>query len=272
MVVPERVWTPWRMTYLTGDAREDGCVFCNRLAGEDDVASLILHRGEHTFVIMNLFPYGSGHLMILPNIHAASPVDLDPATRHEIADTLPMLMTVLQRVFGCEGFNSGFNLGVAGGAGIAEHLHQHVVPRWIGDANFFPIIASTKAIPELLPSQYAKLRPEIERELGGPQPVSIVALTQGDSRVLTIGGRLPSVVPDGDAAVWKAALGEIQGHVTAIDVAGWGGPRQCNGQGRPAIVLRGHLLPGAVAIAPADLAPTERSLVQGAISGLAPFS
>ena len=138
------------MRYIGGGAREDGCIFCNRLAADDDAASLILHRGEHAFVIMNLFPYNTGHVMVVPNTHAADLEQLDESTVVEMATLLPRLLAALRLDLACDGFNIGLNLGSVAGAGVAEHLHQHVVPRWATDANFFPIIAKTKALPQLL--------------------------------------------------------------------------------------------------------------------------
>jgi ATP adenylyltransferase len=165
--VKERLWTPWRMRYIGGGAREDGCVFCNRLAGDNDVASLILHRGDQAFAILNLFPYNTAHLMLVPNAHVASPEDAALEALAELALLLPPTLRALRRALGCHGFNVGLNVGAVAGAGVAEHLHQHVVPRWTGDANFMPIVASTMVLPELLPVTYAKVRAELERELRG---------------------------------------------------------------------------------------------------------
>jgi diadenosine tetraphosphate (Ap4A) HIT family hydrolase len=137
------------------------------LAADNDVASLILHRGEHAFAILNLFPYNTAHLMLVPNAHVASPVDAPPEALTEIALLLPPTLQALSRALGCQGFNVGLNVGAVAGAGMAEHLHQHVVPRWTGDANFMPIVAATMVLPELLPVTYAKVRAELERELRG---------------------------------------------------------------------------------------------------------
>ena len=157
----ERLWTPWRMRYVAGADREEGCIFCNRLAEKDDVQSLILHRGERAFVIMNLYPYNTGHLMIVPNAHVASPEDADPEVMREMAALRGPVLRALRRALSPDGFNLGLNVGAPAGAGVADHLHEHVVPRWQGDANFMPILASTMVMPELIPVTYAKLRAEL---------------------------------------------------------------------------------------------------------------
>lgn len=151
----QRLWTPWRMRYIGGDADEAGCIFCNRLTANDDVASLIVHRGEHCFAIMNLYPYNTGHVMIVPNTHVANIDELTAETLTEMALLLPVLTRALRRVLNCDGFNIGLNIGSVAGAGVADHLHEHVVPRWEGDANFMPIIGDTMVLPELIPATYA---------------------------------------------------------------------------------------------------------------------
>lgn len=151
----ERLWTPHRLAYVK-DASErqsetpkDGCPFC--LEGPDqDEQRLVIARGEHCFVILNLFPYNPGHLMVCPYRHVGLFTEASTAERNEIAELTAHAMRVLKRASGAQGFNVGMNQGAVGGAGIAEHLHQHVVPRWMGDSNFLPIVAKTKALPELL--------------------------------------------------------------------------------------------------------------------------
>jgi ATP adenylyltransferase len=149
------------MRYVAGADREEGCIFCNRLAEQDDVRSLILHRGERAFVIMNLYPYNTGHLMIVPNAHVASPEDADPEVMREMALLRGPVLRALRRALSPDGFNLGLNVGAPAGAGVADHLHEHVVPRWQGDANFMPILAATMVMPELIPVTYAKLRAEL---------------------------------------------------------------------------------------------------------------
>lgn len=269
MVAPERIWTPWRMRYLSGGAREEGCVFCNRFAGDDDVTSLIVHRAETCFVIMNLFPYGSGHVMIVPNHHAADPGELDATTRHEMADLLPDLMRVLQRVLNCEGFNSGFNFGVAGGAGIAEHMHQHVVPRWTGDANFMPIIAATKAIPELLPAQAAKIRIELHRESYGEAPVPVIALVDNGKRVVLRDGGIPVAEPQAGVPLWRSAVQAVQPFMTNIEVIGWAGDARADPRSAIGLTLFGDLTEGD-AWPVEDVHQSDHPLVKQALAHLAP--
>ena len=148
----ERLWTPHRMVYIDSNnnaARDQTCPFC-AAPGKSDDDGLIVFRGETCFVVLNLYPYNSGHLLICPYRHVADYTDLTPAEVAEVADLTRTAMTTLRRTSSPAGFNIGMNQGQVAGAGVAHHLHQHVVPRWSGDANFFPIIAQTKALPQLL--------------------------------------------------------------------------------------------------------------------------
>ncbi len=151
----ERLWTPYRMAYIRGENKpsHDGpgeeCPFC-RAPGRSDAEGLVVARGELAFVVMNLYPYNTGHVMVCPYRHVSLYTELTPEETVEFGTTTQTAMQVLDEVSGCQGFNIGMNQGVAGGAGIAAHLHQHVVPRWAGDQNFMPIIAKTRALPELL--------------------------------------------------------------------------------------------------------------------------
>jgi ATP adenylyltransferase len=147
----QRLWTPHRMAYIEsgGTAPGDDCVFCVA-PGLDDEKALIVHRGALAYVVLNLYPYNSGHLLIAPYRHVAT---YDQATTDEVAEIgrlTQVAMRVLTATSRADGFNIGMNQGAIAGAGIAAHLHQHVVPRWATDANFFPIVAQTKAIPRLL--------------------------------------------------------------------------------------------------------------------------
>jgi ATP adenylyltransferase len=150
----DRLWTPHRMAYIRGenkpaDASSGECPFCRvqRLSDED---GLIVHRGETAFVILNLYPYAPGHLMVVPHRHIADYTETTPEEVVEIGALTKHAMTLVRRVSGAQGFNIGMNQGHIAGAGIAAHLHQHVVPRWPGDQNFMPIIGRTKTLPELL--------------------------------------------------------------------------------------------------------------------------
>lgn len=149
-----RFWTPYRMAYIQGegkpaDATDAACPFC-AAPGKTDEEGLIVHRGLSCFVLMNLFPYNSGHLLVCPYRHIADYTELEHEERVEFGELTAKAMRVIRRVSGPGGFNIGMNQGEIAGAGIAAHLHQHVVPRWLGDANFLPIIARVKAVPQLL--------------------------------------------------------------------------------------------------------------------------
>ena len=151
----QRLWTPHRMVYIAGEnkpaTREaEHCPFCAAPERGDDRAALIVHRGELAYAILNLYPYSPGHLLICPYRHVADLTDATSAELSEIAALTQQAMRVTRAVSGPDGFNLGINQGAVAGAGIAAHLHQHVVPRWTGDANFLPVVAQTKAVPQLL--------------------------------------------------------------------------------------------------------------------------
>lgn len=147
----QRLWTPHRMVYIEGGPtpHEENCPFC-AAPKLDDEKALIVARGTHAYVLLNLFPYNSGHLLVCPYRHVALYDDATAEEIAEIAQLTQIAMRVVRRISNCDGFNIGMNQGRVAGAGVADHLHQHIVPRWATDANFFPIIAETKAIPRLL--------------------------------------------------------------------------------------------------------------------------
>lgn len=147
----QRLWTPHRMAYIQAGPQPlvDECPFCAAPQMSDEQA-LIVHRGTHAFVLLNLFPYNSGHLLVCPYRHIGLYDEATPEEVAEIGELTQTAMRVLRTVSNCDGFNIGMNQGRVAGAGVAAHLHQHVVPRWETDANFFPIIAKTKALPQLL--------------------------------------------------------------------------------------------------------------------------
>jgi ATP adenylyltransferase len=156
----ERLWTPWRMEYMSSmGADSGGCFFCEALQADKDEELLVLHRGESAFVIMNAFPYNTGHVMIAPTRHSGDLSELEPAERSELMELTNRTIDVIKEAIGPEGFNTGMNLGRIAGAGVPGHLHVHVVPRWAGDTNFMPIVGRTKVLPELLTDTAAKLRP-----------------------------------------------------------------------------------------------------------------
>jgi len=155
----KKLWAPWRMAYIQGIGRTDkGCIFCTKPARRRDRSDLILCRGTHAYVIMNLFPYNNGHLMVVPYRHTSSMADLDTATVAEMWELARRAVDCLRSAFRAEGFNIGMNLGRVAGAGIDQHLHLHVVPRWNGDTNFMPVVGETKVISQGLKQAYDALR------------------------------------------------------------------------------------------------------------------
>ncbi|MFN2145257.1 MAG: HIT family protein [Anaerolineales bacterium] len=138
--------------------KEAGCVFCNALTLEDGPENGILYRGEKAFVIMNAFPYTNGHVMVLPYAHVPDLNDLDPAIRSEMFELVNRVSVTLRMVYNPQGFNIGINMGEAAGAGIEEHIHIHVVPRWHGDTNFMTAVGGTRVVPEALEETYRRIR------------------------------------------------------------------------------------------------------------------
>lgn len=166
----QRLWTPHRMVYIDGqdkpaDSTVQQCPFC-RAPGRDDEDGLIVHRGVEAYVVMNLYPYSPGHVMVCPYRHVSDYTDLSVTETAEVASLTQQAMTVIRTVSGPDGFNLGMNQGAVAGAGIQAHLHQHIVPRWSGDANFLPVIAQTRAVPQLLGEARALLAAEFARTTG----------------------------------------------------------------------------------------------------------
>jgi ATP adenylyltransferase len=157
----QRLFSPWRKPYLTRDKaaeKANGCVFCAAVKAEDGPENLIIHRGQNAFVILNRYPYTSGHLMALPFEHVANLGDVSADTRAEMMELVNTSMSLLTRVYKPEGFNLGANLGTAAGAGIAEHLHLHVMPRWVGDTNFISTVGQTRVLPETLEETWQHIK------------------------------------------------------------------------------------------------------------------
>jgi len=152
------LWAPWRLEYILGP-KADQCPFCLPEHTDDDERRRVLHRGRTCFVIMNIFPYNNGHLMICPYRHLMNLVDLTPEESHELMDLMQVSTRILQTRFRPQGVNGGVNIGEAAGAGIKEHLHFHLVPRWTGDSSFMAFASQTRVVPEHLDSTYAALRP-----------------------------------------------------------------------------------------------------------------
>lgn len=155
----DRIWSPWRMQYIESPKGEEGvCILCEKPKEDRDESNLILHRAVHCYLIMNLYPYNNGHLMVVPYKHAPDLTDLDDATLLEMMQLVRLSERLVRRVMKPDGFNIGVNIGRVAGAGIADHVHMHVVPRWLGDTNFMPVLADVHVMPELLATTYAKLK------------------------------------------------------------------------------------------------------------------
>ena len=155
----ERLWRPWRSEYVTTAGSGDGCIFCDHLAAGDDESAHILYRGDKVFVILNAFPYNTGHVMVAPLRHVGELGGLTEDENAELFRVVTRTADVIGDAMSPEGFNIGINIGAAGGAGIPGHLHAHVVPRWGGDTNFMTTVGDAKVLPELLDQTDAKLRP-----------------------------------------------------------------------------------------------------------------
>lgn len=158
----DRLWTPWRYAYIKGSSgrqpEDSSCIFCSLRDTDDDDAAFILHRAEYNYIVLNIYPYISGHLLIVPYEHTP---DLDAAsalTTGEMMTLAKNCQTVLREVYRPHGFNLGMNLGRSAGAGVAEHIHLHIMPRWAGDANFMTTVGETRVIPEDLTETFSKLR------------------------------------------------------------------------------------------------------------------
>jgi ATP adenylyltransferase len=159
----EHIWSPWRYKYIASADRADGCVFCRARDEQKDQDYYVVHRARLNFVILNLFPYTSGHLMIVPYEHAASLVSVDEATTAEMMELAKRAQSALDDLYHPDGFNIGMNLGRSAGAGIADHLHLHVVPRWTGDANFVSVVGETRVLPEEIATTYGKLKKRFDK-------------------------------------------------------------------------------------------------------------
>ncbi|HEX9036308.1 MAG TPA: HIT domain-containing protein [Ktedonobacterales bacterium] len=159
-----QLWAPWRMAYVEGDtgAKPD-CIFCAKAAEDKDDANLILLRSHSCFALMNIYPYNTGHLMIAPYAHVPSIQQLDSTALTDMMVSAQRLLGALQAALGPQGFNLGINQGVVAGAGIVDHAHLHIVPRWNGDTNFMPVVADVKVVPEALSATYRKI---LERLVG----------------------------------------------------------------------------------------------------------
>jgi ATP adenylyltransferase len=154
--VTKQLWAPWRLEYIKQADEQPGCVFCDAAAG-DDAERLVVHRGSEAFVLLNKFPYSSGHLMVAPYRHVGELSELGEGEALEIHTLATRGLAALRDVYGPEGFNLGWNLGRVAGAGVVDHVHLHVVPRWAGDTNFMPVLADVKVLPEHLTETRTRL-------------------------------------------------------------------------------------------------------------------
>ena len=156
----EYIWAPWRMQYIqyVQIEKPEGCILCDKPKQDDDTLNLILYRGDKNFIIMNSYPYNPGHLMIAPYRHIANLEELVDEELHEHFEIVSRSIKILRQVFNPGGFNIGINMGKIAGAGIAEHVHTHIVPRWQGDTNFMPVLSDVKVVNEGLTKTYDKLR------------------------------------------------------------------------------------------------------------------
>ncbi|HJS28103.1 MAG TPA: HIT domain-containing protein [Anaerolineales bacterium] len=154
----KQIWSPWRMDYIEKPKQEGICVFCDALAAEDGPDNLIVHRGRRAFVILNRYPYTSGHLMIVPFDHHPALEDLDHETRAELMDLASVATRTLTNTYRPEGFNLGINIGEAAGAGILDHIHIHIVPRWVGDTSFMSALGGVRVLPQSLEDTYHRIK------------------------------------------------------------------------------------------------------------------
>jgi len=158
----KRLWAPWRTEYISGNKNNKGkCIFCQKPRENKDKENYILFRGKKCLVMLNTFPYNNGHLMVVPYRHIGSLEQLTPEEGQELVKVSSQMLALLKKVLHPEGFNLGMNIGEVAGAGIAGHLHLHIVPRWKGDSNFMPVISDVKVISESLDETYRKLRREM---------------------------------------------------------------------------------------------------------------
>ena len=156
-LVMDYLWTPWRYAYVSTAEKAAGCVFCDAVKAGDDAKTLIVHRGQHCFVILNAFPYTPGHVMIVPYAHLDELQKLPPVAAGEMMQLSQRMESVLRGLYNPDGINLGMNIGKAAGAGIAGHIHMHVLPRWVADANFVSVVCETRILPETLDETWKRM-------------------------------------------------------------------------------------------------------------------
>ena len=153
----KQLWAPWRMEFIAEAPKHGDCVFCGLLRAGENEKTLILHRDSRVFAVLNKYPYNNGHLMVVPNAHVADFTQLEDDDLVALSRLAKASVRILKEVYKPEGFNLGMNLGTSAGAGIKDHLHLHIVPRWLGDTNFMPVLADTKSMPQHLSASYREL-------------------------------------------------------------------------------------------------------------------
>jgi len=160
----EHLWAPWRIEYIRqASGHEEGsCILCDHPDVKDDAKNFILYHGKYNYVIMNRYPYNAGHLMVAPERHVGELDGLTDVERNEHFELVSRCVGILRQTFNCDGFNVGLNLGRVAGAGIDQHIHTHIVPRWNGDSNFMPVIGDTKVINQAVEETYKLLKPEFD--------------------------------------------------------------------------------------------------------------
>ncbi len=185
------IWAPWRMAYIKHARKPARCIFCSKARGRRDAANLLLHRGRHGFVMMNLFPYNSGHLLVAPYAHVNSPESLSADAALDLIRLTNLSLRALRAAIRPEGFNVGMNLGRVSGAGLDAHVHLHIVPRWNGDTNFMPLFSETRVIPEHLRETYRKLRARFRQMTAEGRDDWSGAATRSPARLSRSGSRRP---------------------------------------------------------------------------------
>jgi ATP adenylyltransferase len=155
----DRLWSPWRYQYVSTASPQDACIFCTKSASQDDAENFVLHRGTHNFVLLNIYPYTNGHIMIAPYGHVPTLEDAAPEALAEMMALAQRAEAGIRRVYRAPGLNLGMNIGECAGAGVAGHIHMHLLPRWSADSNFMTTVAETRVLPEDLATTYARLKP-----------------------------------------------------------------------------------------------------------------
>jgi len=158
------LWTPWRYAYVTTAEKTFGCIFCDLLHAGNDEQSRIVHRGQHCSIVLNTFPYTSGHVMIVPYDHVDELCKLSVEAAHEMMALSQRMETVLRQLYSPSGINLGMNIGQAAGAGVAGHIHMHVLPRWLADSNFMTVVGETRILPESLEITYQRIKSALDTQ------------------------------------------------------------------------------------------------------------